>query len=86
MKGLAKSTVKSYQSGITMYKSFCMRLRRPSLLVSEDTSSVFVASLAKEGVSHTSLKVYLAAIRHYQIQMGREIPVSSLGWCALNMS
>ena len=68
MKGLAKSMVKSYQSGITRYKSFCMRLRRPSLPVSEDTLSAFVASLAKEGVSHTSLKVYLAAIQHYQIQ------------------
>ena len=48
-----------------------MRLRRPSLPITEDTLSVFVASLAKEGVS---LKVYLAAIRHYQFQNGQGHP------------
>ena len=28
----------------------------------------------KEGVSYTSLKVYLAAVRHYQIQNGQGDP------------
>lgn len=69
-KGLAKSTLKSYQSGIGRYNSFCARLNRPTLPAKEDTLSAFVAALAKEGVSYTSLKVYLAVIRHYQIQDG----------------
>ena len=69
-KGLAKSTLKSYQSGIRRYKSFCVRLSRPTLPAREETLSAFVAALAKKGVSYTSLKVYLSAIRHYQIQNG----------------
>ncbi|MCG8625194.1 MAG: site-specific integrase [Proteobacteria bacterium] len=73
-KGLAKSTQKSYQSGIRRYESFCARLNRPTLPAREETVSVFVAALAKEGVSHTSLKVYLAAVRHYQIQNGQGDP------------
>ena len=47
-----------------------MRLNRPTLPAREETLSTFVAALAKEGVSHTSLKVYLAAVRHYLIQNG----------------
>ena len=73
-KGLAKSTLKSYQSGIRRYTGFCMRLNRPVLPISEDTLAAFLASLAKEGVSYASLKVYLAAIRHYQIKNGQGDP------------
>ena len=40
----------------------------------EDTLSAFVASLAKEGVSHTSLRVYLSALRHHQIEKGQGDP------------
>ena len=70
VKGLAKSTLKSYQSGIRRDKSFCARLSRQTLPAKEETLLAFVAALVKEGVSYTSLKVYLAAIRHYQIQNG----------------
>ena len=76
-KGQAKSTLKSYQSGIRRYESFCARLNRPTLPAREETLSAFVAALAKEGVSHTSLKVYLAAVRHYQIQNGQGDPCIS---------
>ena len=61
-KGLAKSTLKSYQSGIRRYKSFCVGLGHPSLPITEDTLSAFVASPATEGVSHATLRVYLSAL------------------------
>ena len=73
-KGLAKSTLKSYQSGIRRYKSFCTSLGRPSIPMTEDTLAAFVASLAKEGVSHASLRVYLSALRHHQIESGHGDP------------
>ena len=73
-KGLAKSTLKFYQSGIRRYKSFCTSLGRPSIPITEDTLAVFVASLAKEGVSHASLRVYLSALRHHQIESGHGDP------------
>ena len=72
-KGLAKSTLKSYWCGIRRYKSFCTSLGRPSILITEDTLAVFVASLAK-GVSHASLRVYLSALPHHQIDSGRGDP------------
>ena len=73
-KGLAKSTLKSYQSGIRRYKSFCTSLGRPSIPITEDTLAAFVATLAKEGVSHASLRVYLSALRHHQIESGHGDP------------
>ena len=51
-----------------------MRLNRPVLPISEDILAAFVASLAKEGVSYASLKVYLAAIWHYQIENSQGDP------------
>ena len=73
-KGQAKSTLKSYQSGIRRYESFCGKLNRLTLPAREQTLSAFVVALAKEGVSHTSLKVYLAAVRYNQIQNGQGNP------------
>ena len=73
-KGLAKSTLKSYQSGIRRYKSFCANLSCLSFPIVEDTLSAFVASLAKEGVSHASMRVYLSALRHHQIEKGQGDP------------
>ena len=73
-KGLAWSTQRSYQSGIRRYEHFCSRLGRHSLPDSEDTLSAFAVTLAKEGVRYTSLKVYLLAIRHHQIESGQGDP------------
>ena len=73
-KGLAKSTQKSYQSGVRRYRSFCVSSGRSVFPVAEDTLSAFVASLAKEAVSHTSLRVYLSALRHHQIGNGQGDP------------
>ena len=41
--------------------------------MTEDTLAVFVASLAK-GVFHASLRVYLSALRHHQIESGHGDP------------
>lgn len=73
-KGLAKSTQKSYQSGVRRYRSFCVNSGHSAFPVAEDTLSAFVASLAKEGVSHTSLRVYLSALRHHQKGNGQGDP------------
>ena len=67
-KGLAKSTLKSYQSGIRRYKSFCTSLGRPSIPITEDTLAAFVA------VSRASRRVYLSALRHHQIESGHGDP------------
>ena len=73
--------LKLYQSGIRRYKAFCVKLNRPALPVTEDTLSAFVASLAKEGVSYTSLRVYLSTVWHHQIENGQGDPgISRMVW------
>ena len=65
-KGLARSTLRSYLSGIRRYENFCQKMSCCPLPVSENILAAFVASLAKEGVSYSSMKVYLSALRFYQ--------------------
>lgn len=74
VKGLAKSTLRSYQSGFNRFERFCQKMGRPSLPISEDTVAAFVASLSKEGVGYASLKVYLSALRFHQINKGKGDP------------
>ena len=74
VKGLAKSTLRSYKSGINRFERFCREMGRPSLPISEDTVAAFVASLSKEGVGYASLKVYLSALRFHQISSGKGDP------------
>ena len=42
-----------------------------------------MASLAREGVRHTSIKCYLSAIRHLQISAGLPDPFAGNGWSRL---
>ena len=73
MKDLTKSTLKIIS---VWHQKLLCEISRPILPATdlEDTLSAFMAALAKEGVSYTSLKVYLAVIHHYQIQNGQGDP------------
>ena len=69
-KGLAQSTTRTYASGVKKYISYCERVAKAPLPVSEDLISGFVATLARDGLSYTSIRTYLAAVRHHQIASG----------------
>ena len=70
IKGLALSTHKTYHAGQSRYLQFCQQLRVAPVPTSERTLLMFIAHLAKEGIAYTSIKVYLAAIRHLHVAIG----------------
>ena len=62
--------MKSYHAGQSRYHQFCQQLRVTSIPTSERVLLLFIAHLAKEGIAHTTIKVYLAAIRHLHVSVG----------------
>jgi len=74
-RGLAESTQRTYRCGINRYLSFCFAFNVTSPFpVSEARLCYFVAMLAGQGVSPTTIKTYLAAVRHAQIIRGHPEP------------
>ncbi len=53
---------------------FCGKYSWPPLPVSEKLLCQFVAFLAGEGLMHSSIKAYLAAVRQLQVEAGRGDP------------
>lgn len=64
---LAPSTKRSYSSIQTRYLVFGSSLHLSPIPVSQDVLCKFVVWLAARGVSHSSIKGYLSAIRHLHI-------------------
>ena len=73
-KGLAKSTLRTYQSGKDRYTKFCTEANINPLPVSEQHLCFFVSFLAKQGLKHQTIECYLSAIRHLQISNGLKDP------------
>ena len=69
-KGIAPTTERSYRTGRKKYVKFCEKYSRPPLPVSESGLCQFVACLAGEGLTHGSVKAYLAAVRQMQVEAG----------------
>ncbi len=69
-KGIAPSTKRSYGAARGRYIGFCGKYRWTPLPVSEKVLCQFVAFLAGEGLRHSSIKVYLAAVRQLQVEAG----------------
>ena len=68
-QGIAKSTKAVYQSGWQQYPQFCSKHHRPSLPLHESTLSQFAVVMAQT-VSRGTIRVYLSALRFFQIRAG----------------
>ena len=70
-RGLADSTHRAYQAGVNRYILFCClyNVLNP-FPVSESMLCYFVVALAREGLAPSTIKTYLAAVRHTQIERG----------------
>ena len=66
--------MKTYRSARLRYIQFCRESGISPLPLSERSTCLFVAYLAREGLSPQSIKAYLAAIRHWQIASGLGAP------------
>ena len=67
-QALAASTQKSYNSAKRRYIQFCALHHIHPTPLNEQTLCRYVAYLANEGVAHSSIKCYLAALRHLHIE------------------
>ena len=73
-QGLAASTVKTYQSGINRFQTYCQCNHYVCCPVSEVVLCGFVSALADEGLKHRSIKTYLSGVRYHQIKSGYPDP------------
>lgn len=71
---LAQSTRRSYNSAQRRYLSFCHADNVSPLPACQQSLCRYVTHLANEGLAHASIKCYLAAIRHLQIEKGWDDP------------
>ena len=71
---LAPSSQKTYTSAQNRYIRFCNSLQLSPLPLSEHQLCQFASFLAKENLSHSSIKGYLSALRHLQIASGLPDP------------
>ena len=67
VQGLALSSKKAYLTAQCRFHSFCSSTAKPPLSASEDTLQMFVGRLAKEGLSHQTIRVYLSGIRSMHV-------------------
>ena len=73
--GLAPSSQRSYDSAKRRFLQFCAKINCSNPLpVSEQLLCRYVAYLVSEGLAPKSIKLYLAAIRHLQIQFHFHAP------------
>ncbi len=73
-KGLAPSTQRTYRTGKQRYLNFCLSARYTPIPVSEPVLCSYVSYLADQGLKYRTIKVYLSAIRHLQIEKGLPDP------------
>ena len=76
-KGVARSTQNTYKAGLRRYTKFCLLYSMSQFPVSESGCSAFVTYLAKEGLRHSTIKVYLSGVRYAQIAAGFKNPFST---------
>ena len=73
-KGLAESTQRTYSCGQKKYLSFCRAGSFRAVPATETVLCRFVASMAKAGLKHRTMKVYLSAVRFLHIAEGAGDP------------
>ena len=72
--GVVPSTKNTYRAGGNRYVKLCENLKLIAFPVTENTLTLFVASLHNDGLSGNTAKTYLAGVRYTQIAMGLDDP------------
>jgi hypothetical protein len=71
---LAKSTKQTYKSAKRWYLAFCSLHDIAPIPTSEGVLCRYVAYLANEGLTHSTIRGYLSAVRHLHIEEDRGDP------------
>ena len=67
---IAASTLSTYLAGQIRFTNFCKELKVTALPATEATLILFATYLATINISHTTIKVYLAGVRHMHGSVG----------------
>ena len=67
---LKPSTMKTYYSAYLRFERYCTKYDKVTMPVTEDDLILYVSYLFDDGLKASSIKVYLAAIRHVHILNG----------------
>jgi len=62
--GISAATTKAYRSGLHRYITFCSEINQLPIPISEDTLLLFIAHLAQQNLSYTTIQVYLSAVQY----------------------
>ena len=73
-KGLATSTQRTYKSAQDRFLHFCQAGGFSLIPVSQSLLCMYVSYLAEQKLKHSSIKVYLSAVRNLQIASGHSDP------------
>ena len=73
-KGIRSGTKATYSSAQNKYLNFCSQFHLTPLPVSSYNVLLYVTHLHKSGVAHSSIGVYLSAIRSLQVMSGMPEP------------
>ena len=68
--GLATTTRATYATGQQRFAAFCQTIHAYPVPASEHTLILFATHLATSNIAHTTIKVYISAIRHMHVSAG----------------
>ena len=71
--GLAQSTQRTYSAGKRKYLTYCQEAGVLSLPATEQKLIGFVAYAVNLGLKHQTVKCYLSAVRHLQVEWGARV-------------
>jgi hypothetical protein len=72
------NTKRTYSSAQKRYLDFCLKFKLISMPVTEDTLLLYVSFLFEQGLSGSTIRVYLSAVRSLHVLAGRQYPVELL--------
>ena len=75
---LKSNTKQTYSSAQSRYLNFCEKFELVSLPCTEDTLLLYVGFLFEEGLSGSSIRVYLSAVRSLHVFAGLRYPTELL--------
>ena len=73
--GIKGSTRRTYCSAQNQYIEFCQKLSIDPLPASENTLLMYVAYLNRRSIKHSTISVYLAAVRSLHVEEGFPYPL-----------
>ena len=80
-RSVSASTLRTYKAGGRRFAEFKAGLGESPLPASEAHLCEFVAQLEADGLTHGTMKSYLAAVRHFHIRKGWGDPSQEWGTC-----